>query len=311
MSTLEDLLEKTSRTFALSIPVLPEPTRREVMLAYLLFRIADTFEDASHWTAESRIEALNEFRELLREGQAPPLLRENAARLASKWTAAGVSPHAGYRQLISETPFVLDAFFRLDAEAVGSVRDHVSRSAEGMAKFVARGSGGVLVLSDMIDLRAYCYSVAGIVGEMLSELFLLKRPALLAIAPYLRERASTFGEALQLVNILKDAAEDETEGRSFLPEKVPRSEVFGLARADLAIAAEYTLALQAAGAPRGLVEFCALPAELAWATLRKVEERGPGSKVSHLELFAIRKRLERALDRNDPAVVIRRGETPE
>jgi farnesyl-diphosphate farnesyltransferase len=306
MTTLEDLLEKTSRTFALSIPVLPEPTRREVMLAYLLFRIADTFEDASHWPAQLRIEALNEFRDLL-AGYSP----EEARRLSAKWTAAGVSPHAGYRQLISETPSVLDAFFRLDAEAVASVRDHVSRSAEGMAKFVARGSGGVLVLNDMIDLRAYCYSVAGIVGEMLSELFLLRRPALLAIAPYLRERASTFGEALQLVNILKDAAEDETEGRSFLPAKVPRSEVFGLARADLAIAAEYTLALQTAGAPRGLVEFCALPAELAWATLRKVEERGPGSKVSHMELFAIRKRLERALDRNDPAVVIRRGETPE
>lgn len=300
-ASLDDLLEKTSRTFALSIPVLPEPTRREVMIAYLLFRIADTFEDAAQWPAPLRIEALNEFRDLLAD-YSP----EKANRLSSKWTAAGVSPHEGYRQLIYETPFVLDAFSRLDPEAVASVSDHVSRSAEGMAKFVARTSGGVLVLNDMVDLRAYCYSVAGIVGEMLSELFLLKRPALLTIAPYLRERASTFGEALQLVNILKDAADDETEGRSFLPKKVPRSEVFGLARADLAIAAEYTLALQNAGAPRGLVEFCALPAELAWATLRKVEERGPGSKVSHLELFAIRKRLERALDRNEPAVVIRR-----
>src|SRR5215475_8889573 len=303
--SLEDLLEKTSRTFALSIPVLPEPTRREVMLAYLLFRIADTFEDASHWPAPLRIDALHEFRDLLREGQAP-LVHEKANRLSSKWTAAGVSPHEGYRQLIYETPFVLDAFFQLDPEAVASVRDHVSRSAEGMAKFVARTDGGVLVLNDMVDLRAYCYSVAGIVGEMLSELFLLKRGSLLAIAPYLRERASTFGEALQLVNILKDVAVDENEGRSFLPRSVPRAEVFDLARTDLAIAAEYTLALQSAGAPRGLVEFCALPAELAWATLRKVEERGPGSKVSHLELFAIRKRLERALDRNEPAVVIRR-----
>jgi len=49
MTRVEELLEKTSRTFALSIPVLPEPTRRQVMIAYLLFRIADTFEDAAHW----------------------------------------------------------------------------------------------------------------------------------------------------------------------------------------------------------------------------------------------------------------------
>ena len=39
---LEDLLVKTSRTFALSIPPLPEPLRSEVTIAYLLFRIADT-----------------------------------------------------------------------------------------------------------------------------------------------------------------------------------------------------------------------------------------------------------------------------
>ncbi len=46
-SRLEELLIKTSRTFALSIPLLPEPTRREVTVAYLLFRIADTLEDGS------------------------------------------------------------------------------------------------------------------------------------------------------------------------------------------------------------------------------------------------------------------------
>ncbi len=300
MKTLEDLLEKTSRTFALSIPVLAEPTRRQVMIAYLLFRVADTFEDAAHWSAERRVEALQEFQKLLSD-----FTPEGAARLAEKWTAAGASPNPGYRELIAGVPFVLDAFFTLDPEAVASVRQHVITSAEGMAEFVARSRDGVLVLDDLEDLRAYCHCVAGIVGQMLTELFLFKRESLALIAPYLRERAAAFGEALQLVNILKDVALDENEGRSFLPRNVPRSEVFALARADLAVAGEYTLALQRAGAPRGLVEFCALPAELAWATLRKVEERGPGSKISHLELFAIRKRLERALDQNEPAVAPR------
>ena len=300
MSTLEELLVKTSRTFALSIPVLPEPTRREVMIAYLLFRIADTFEDAAHWPPERRIEALRDFQDLLRDFSP-----DKANRLAGQWTADGASPHAGYRQLIAETPFVLDAFFGLEPEAVACVGEHVWRSAEGMAGFVGRADGGVLVLNDLQDLRDYCYAVAGIVGEMLSELFLLKREILVPVAPYLAERAAAFGEALQLVNILKDAAVDVTEGRSFLPRGGPRSEVFALARRDLRVAAEYTLALQRAGAPRGLVEFCALPTELAWATLRKVEERGPGSKVSRLELFAIRQRVARALERGDPAVVIR------
>jgi len=300
MKTLEDLLEKTSRTFALSIPVLPEPTRRQVMIAYLLFRVADTFEDAAHWPAERRVEALQEFQKVLSD-----FTPEEAARLAEKWTAAGASPNPGYRELIAGVPVVLDAFFALDPEAVASVRRHVIASAEGMAGFVACSRDGILVLDDLEDLRAYCHAVAGIVGEMLTELFLLKRESLAPIAPYLRERAAAFGEALQLVNILKDAAVDVNEGRTFLPRGVPPSEVFTLARRDLGVAAQYTLALQRAGAPRGLVAFCALPAELAWATLRKVEERGPGSKISHLELFAIRKRLDQALDRGEPAVQIR------
>ena len=53
---LDGLLVKTSRTFALSIPVLPEPTRREVTVAYLLFRIADTLEDSTLWSRERKLE---------------------------------------------------------------------------------------------------------------------------------------------------------------------------------------------------------------------------------------------------------------
>jgi len=297
MASLEDLLEKTSRTFALSIPVLPEPTRREVMIAYLLFRIADTFEDAAHWTPARRIEALREFQALLRRYS-----RQEAASLSEKWTAAVASPHAGYRELTAEVPFVLDAFFGLRPEAVEPVRAHVIRSAEGMAGYVARTRGDALVLSDLADLKSYCYAVAGIVGEMLTELFLLGRAELSGIAPSLRERAATFGEALQLVNILKDSASDASEGRRYLPPGVPREEVLALARRDLDVAARYIGFLQSAGAPRGLIEFTALPVLLAQATLDRIEKHGPGSKVSRPEVFMLTHRLKRALDRNEPAV---------
>jgi farnesyl-diphosphate farnesyltransferase len=137
MTSLESLLEKTSRTFALSIPVLPEPTRREVMIAYLLFRIADTFEDASHWSPENRIEALGEFGRLLQEYSRP-----EAERLAAKWVAAGISSHAGYRELMEDVPFVLESFFGLSPDAVEPVRAHVLRSAEGMAGYVGRPGPG-------------------------------------------------------------------------------------------------------------------------------------------------------------------------
>ena len=295
MPKLEDLLEKTSRTFALSIPVLPEPTRREVTLAYLLFRIADTFEDASHWRPDDRMTALGEFEALLSHYD-----RARAEALARDWVARDVAFHAGYRELMAETPFVLEAFLALSPRAVPPIREHVIRSARGMASIVARTREGTLVLHSIPDLKDYCYLVAGIVGEMLTELFVLDRPALSPIAGYLRERAATFGEALQLVNILKDSAGDAAEGRRYLPEEVPVAEVFALARRDLGVAGDYIRALQKAGAPRGIVEFTALPVRLAWAALERVESRGPGAKVSRPELFLIVQKLKRALDRDEP-----------
>ncbi len=297
MANLDDLLERTSRTFALSIPVLPEPTRRQVMIAYLLFRIADTFEDASHWPPEKRMEALADFKALLNDYS-----RQRAERLSAEWLSREVARHVGYRELLAQTPFVLEAFLALSPGAVELIRTHVIRSADGMASIVARTRQGSLALHSVPELKAYCYLVAGIVGEMLTELFLLDREPLSPIAGYLRERAATFGEALQLVNILKDSSGDTREGRRYLPEEVSVSEVFALARCDLAIAGDYILALQKAQAPRGVVEFCALPVQLAWAALERVEKHGPGAKVSRPEVFFIVQRLKRALDRGEPAV---------
>jgi farnesyl-diphosphate farnesyltransferase len=292
---LDALLEKTSRTFALSIPVLPEPTRREVTIAYLLFRIADTFEDASHWPREKRRAALAEFERLLEAPQAP-----DARSLSAAWVRDGISTHQGYTWLMTEVPAVLEAYAALSPEARALVKQHVVRSARGMAGFVSRtDDSGRLALETLEDLKAYCYVVAGIVGEMLTELFVLGRERLVSMTPYLRERAATFGEALQLVNILKDSASDLEEGRRYLPEGVPVSEVFTLARRDLETAGEYIGALQRAGAPRGLLEFTALPVALAWAALERVESSGPGAKVSRPELFLITQKVKRALDRNE------------
>jgi farnesyl-diphosphate farnesyltransferase len=298
MADLDDLLIKTSRTFALTIPLLPEPTRREVTVAYLLFRIADTFEDASHWPRQDRIDALRRFAGFL-DG------RELVAGFtdAPGWGAADVSWHQGYVELAKAMPDVIQAFIDLQPPARQRISHHTARTARGMAEFVARtGDDGCLALRDLEDLKAYCYVVAGIVGEMLTELFLLGREDLEPIAPYLEQRAARFGEALQLVNILKDRADDALEGRSYLPESVDPAEVFNLARRDLAASAEYVHALQRACAPRGLVEFTALPVLLARATLDRVEGSGPGAKLSRPEVAAIVEGMRRELDSQRPAI---------
>ena len=93
-----------------------------------------------------------------------------------------------------------------------------------------------------------------------------------------------------------------SEGRNYLPGEIDRNEFFTLARTDLEAATEYTLAIQDAGGPDGVVLFTGLPVELAWATLKVVEEKGPGAKLTRPQVFAIHQRLKRAVRKGEPAV---------
>jgi farnesyl-diphosphate farnesyltransferase len=288
---LDELLARTSRTFALAIPFLPEPTRRQVGIAYLLFRIADTFEDSALWAPERRLEALASFGRLLDEPRAAW-----AGEEAARWLADPPSRDTGYLELLAETPAVLSALAGFAPEPRRLIAGHTVRTALGMASFVERRRGGLpLQLEDLADLEAYCYAVAGIVGELLTELFLLDRPRLTPISLHLRSHARRFGEGLQLVNILKDAGVDAEEGRNFLPGGCERASLFARAREDLGAASSYVLALEQAAAPAGIVGFTALPVRLAFAALARVERQGAGAKLSRAEVLAIAADLREAL----------------
>jgi len=298
MTDLNLLLLRTSRTFALSIPELPEPTRQTITLAYLLFRIADTFEDATCWSRQERVEALHQFSGLL-QSPKPEALHHLVERLAQ----APPCEHEGYLELLDETPAVLELLGTLDKPTRSVLVRHLVRTAEGMADYVERGDpDGRLRLKDIEDLRAYCYVVAGIVGELISDVFLLHEPALAPVREVMESNAAAFGEGLQLVNILRDAADDAREGRAYLPRGADRAAIFAISRDDLHRAGDYIRALQSAGAPRGYVSFCALPVLLAFATLDKVEKEGAGAKVSREEVADIVQRLNNALDHGLPAI---------
>jgi farnesyl-diphosphate farnesyltransferase len=175
---------------------------------------------------------------------------------------------------------------------------HAVRTAQGMAQVVARADDkGNLKLTSLQDLKDYCYIVAGIVGELLTELFLHDTPSMRAdSARVLQSNMVAFGEALQLVNILKDAGDDAKDGRVYLPASVPREEVLQLAREDLDRAAEYIGALQHGGAPRGYQAFTGVSVMLARGALKAIEERGSGAKVPRAFVSDVVARLEGALD---------------
>ena len=290
----DGLLGRTSRTFALAVPLLPAALRHPVTLAYLLFRTADTLEDATDWPPVCRIAALEE---LSRGPHAPGLAR----RLSHEWTADPPVAHAGYLDLLAAYPDLVAAVGRLPGPVGRLIWGHARRTAGGMVEFQRRAApDGTVRLRDRTELRTYCYAVAGIVGELLTELFVWHEPGLAEVHPALCRLAPAFGEGLQLVNILKDSAADAADRRFFLPPDADRREIVRLARADLAAARRYVDLLRANRAPAGVVGFAALPVVLADAALAAVERGGPGAKVSRAAVARISGHLLRTLAGSRP-----------
>ena len=215
-----DLLEKTSRTFALSIP---RASRADAARGH---DRVPALPDRRHLRGRGALDAggAHRRRSPTSTGSCRDYDRPRAERLAKDWVAREVAHHAGYRELMARDALrprrLLRALARQRSRRSASTSSAPPRAWPRSSP--ARGAGSS-TLHSVKELQDYCYIVAGIVGEMLSELFLLDRPALSGIAPYLRERAATFGEALQLVNILKDSATDAEEGRRYLPAERPRS----------------------------------------------------------------------------------------
>lgn len=281
MKSLEEMLTGTSRTFAITIPYLPEPQRREITLAYLLLRIIDTLEDGVLWPADVRARSLGEMVEFL----ADPSPTE-AVSLAIRWCDPPPCTNAGYLELLGSFPEIVSEIVELEPASSDIICRHARRVAMGMDQSLNTPT------HDLASLRQYCYFVAGIVGELLTDLFLLRLTPTTEQAARLRELAVSFGEGLQLVNILKDADADAQEGRQYIPSQVERGEVFALARRDLESADDYTRLLQEVGAPSGIVLFSAIPTAFAKATLARVEERGPGAKLTRSEVTEIRHQVE-------------------
>jgi farnesyl-diphosphate farnesyltransferase len=271
---LDALLKGTSRTFAAAIPLLDGSLRDEVALAYLLFRVADTLEDASSWSKQERADALAAFESTLRgsDGKAPPM------------PPGFDDAHA---ELFAEVPQIFERLATFAPERANAIRKHTARTAEGMRAFVLASGDEGLELRSIEELERYCYVVAGIVGELLTDLFALESDSVARGRAELDHDAAAFGEALQLVNILKDETADAREGRRFLPREVPLSAVFARATRDCDRAATYVSTLEKLGAPPGVVAFTRFPLRVARETLDALQQQGPGAKIGRARVETV------------------------
>jgi farnesyl-diphosphate farnesyltransferase len=139
-------------------------------------------------------------------------------------------------------------------------------------------------------MHDYCYYVAGVVGEMLTDLFCAHSPAIDARRADLERLAVSFGQGLQMTNILKDIWDDLERGSCWLPRDVfaragfdlsemapgRRSESFenglrellAIAHGHLRDALEYTLAIPKE--EKGIRRFCLWALGMAVLTLKKI-----------------------------------------
>jgi farnesyl-diphosphate farnesyltransferase len=313
----DQILPHVSRTFALTIPQLPLPLRTTVTNAYLLCRIADTIEDEpSLSSAETRV-FLQRFTNIVAGTEpAAPLVRELAPRLSERTLPAE-------RDLVTNMERVIGVIASFGEERA-AIQRCIDLMCHGMHHYQLTAS--LAGLGRTTDLDSYCYYVAGVVGEMLTELFCQYSPAVAAQRVALQELAPSFGEGLQLTNIIKDFWEDRSRGACWFPRDIfaregvelarlsPQQadsgfqagvrELVAIAHGHLRNALTYTLLLPARES--GIRRFCLWAVGLAVLTLRKIAAHpdyscGAEVKVSRTTVALTRLSTSAAV-RNDGAL---------
>ncbi|MDT8438748.1 MAG: phytoene/squalene synthase family protein [Wenzhouxiangellaceae bacterium] len=215
LSFQDSILQGVSRTFALTIPSLPEALRVPVTNAYLLCRIADTIEDDAEASPLRKQQWAAQFVEVLAgAADASAFGRSLAPKL-------GPATLADERRLIEHTDRVVQVTHSFDDVQRHALERCVRLMSAGMHRF--QQQAGAQGLPRMRDLELYCYFVAGVVGEMLTELFCAFDPQIAARRAALLRLAPSFGQGLQMTNILKDIWDDHARGICWLPR-----ETFGL-----------------------------------------------------------------------------------
>jgi farnesyl-diphosphate farnesyltransferase len=276
------ILPGVSRTFALTIPVLPDALAVVMTNAYLLCRIADTIEDDPGLTHEQKSQFHARFVAVVKaDHDGGEFARDLEPLLSQRVLPAE-------RDLVRNTAAVIRVTHGFSMDERAALTRCVSIMCRGMPEFQRNKS--LRGLEDLDELAEYCYYVAGVVGEMCTELFSLHCPELAAKRDVMLRLAVSFGQGLQMTNILKDIWDDRQAGACWLPRSVfahgaldlaqletwhtqPEfrdglNQLVGVGHAHLRNALEYTCLIPKREA--GIRRFCLWAIGLAVLTLRNI-----------------------------------------
>jgi farnesyl-diphosphate farnesyltransferase len=214
------LLPGVSRTFALTIPQLPLALRSVVTHAYLLCRIVDTLEDSPLLTAAEKRTLAGAFACAVEQPAQANAFVDAVATFAAR------HPHLAERALLQQAAHVIRIGEGYNLAQQHALKRCIRTMADGMAHFA--GHQSTHGLKNLNELNEYCYYVAGVVGELLTELFCDYRSDLAPHKDRLMPLAISFGQGLQMTNILKDIWDDRDRNTCWLPREVFAAHGFDL-----------------------------------------------------------------------------------
>lgn len=301
----KSLLRSVSRSFFITLNVLPATLRKPLGQAYLLARLSDTVADSAVASPETRLLVLEQLKREI-SGEQGILSSVVLEALSS-----GVKLPAE-RELLTRGLSLVEALHQWPSSILEPMRGMLVTIIEGQAgdirRFEKEGDGGVrrvIALPDAAALDNYTYQVAGCVGEFWTRICFkqLRGFSRRAEAEMLVD-GQRYGKALQLVNILRDLPHDIKQGRCYLPSDElaaigitpdmvldnPRlaDEVFGrwlaVAHGHIEAAKRFIVAIR----PRRVKFATALPADLALATLRLFQSQTPSTRLK-ISRSAVRK----------------------
>ncbi len=221
-STLH-LVRQVSRSFYLTLSVLPAKIRPQICLAYLLARATDTITDTHLIPVGQRREVLRQMRTAIRavaEGNRAEM--PEFGELATARDAPAGQGSQGETILLENAAELFEELGRLAPADRILVRDLLEIIIMGqesdLIRFGQASADRITAFETTEDLEEYTYRVAGCVGEFWTRMC---RAHLFVKADLddtmLLASGIRFGKGLQMVNILRDLPRDLRQGRCYIP----------------------------------------------------------------------------------------------
>ena len=224
------LLRGVSRSFDLSIRLLPGALRQPVGLAYLLARTSDTVADTTGLPVAQRLALLLQLSQAIDAPAVHPLLPQALREFARH------VPDAHEQVLLERGQACLEALSAQPAANQNIIRQVLAAIVEGQRWDLTTLEDPQRGVQTRAEIDLYTWLVAGSVGEFwtrLCELHLQRWHA--GSSAELLQWGANYGKGLQRLNILRDAYRDLQAGRCYFPAE--ELAVLGLDNATLCAAA--------------------------------------------------------------------------